>query len=527
MNNSVIKLGLERIRELMHSLGDPQDNLKFIHVAGTNGKGSTCSFISAMLAANGYKVGMYTSPAVEDIREQYTITRLVRCSELPDEYLCEDNNLRDEPKESESLRACVGEDKCSGQTNRIDGNNVKKKYTGISTDDAVLVSEWISDEDYAQCLAEIYAAQMGRMAEYAQGERSFDLRKADEFAESKKVDKYDAPSPFETETAIAFLYFYKEKCDYVVLETGMGGRDDATNIVTTTVLSILTSISEDHLGMIGNNITEIARTKAGIIKPGVPVVMAKGIPEVEEVIKTVCREKGSALKVVTESNDNLKPSTPGSYQRDNATLAMEAMEMLSQYDKDFSFDRNISKEAISTVVIPYRMEKIYDDPMFYLDGAHNPDAALRLRETLEEMLGIKENDEQIKSAGHTESNELTEKKDRSMNMRIIFIMGMFKDKDYRKVIRIMAPLANMIYTVQTPDSERALPSNELREAILEEYPDIPRGNVNSVTIDDAVELSFDMASRYKANGEESCIVAFGSLSYLKYIKYIMSSIQVV
>lgn len=485
MNNSVIKLGLERIRELMHSLGDPQDNLKFIHVAGTNGKGSTCSFISAMLAANGYKVGMYTSPAVEDIREQYTITRLVRCSD------------------------------------------VNKKYTGTSTDDAVLVSEWISDEDYAQCLAEIYAAQMGRMAEYAQGERSFDLRKADEFAESKKVDKYDAPSPFETETAIAFLYFYKEKCDYVVLETGMGGRDDATNIVTTTVLSILTSISEDHLGMIGNNITEIARTKAGIIKPGVPVVMAKGIPEVEEVIKAVCREKGSALKVVTESNDDLKPSTPGSYQRDNATLAMEAMEMLSQYDKDFSFDRNISKEAISTVVIPYRMEKIYDDPMFYLDGAHNPDAALRLRETLEEMLGIKENDEQIKSAGHTESNELTEKKDRSMNMRIIFIMGMFKDKDYRKVIRIMAPLADMIYTVQTPDSERALPSNELREAILEEYPDIPREDVNSVTIDDAVELSFDMASRYKANGEESCIVAFGSLSYLKYIKYIMSSIQVV
>ena len=104
-------------------------------------------------------------------------------------------------------------------------------------------------------------------------------------------------------------------------------------------------------------------------------------------------------------------------------------------------------------------------------------------------------------------------------------MGMFKDKDYRKVIRIMAPLANMIYTVQTPDSERALPSNELRETILEEYPDIPRENVNSVTIDDAVEQSFAMAERYKAKGEEACIVAFGSLSYLKYIKGIVRGVH--
>jgi folylpolyglutamate synthase/dihydropteroate synthase len=204
-----------------------------------------------MLAANGYKVGMYTSPAVEDIREQYTVTRLIKCSELQEKYLCKDKNPCDEPRASETLPACVKEGAFAEQNNSgIDRNNLKKMCAVSSPDDAVLVSEWISDEDYAQCLAEIYAAQMGRMAEYAQGEHSFELSRVEE---SETDNKYDAPTPFETETAIAFLYFYKEKCDYVVLETGMGGRDDATNIVTTTVLSVLTSISEDHLGMIGNN----------------------------------------------------------------------------------------------------------------------------------------------------------------------------------------------------------------------------------------------------------------------------------
>ncbi len=455
-----IKLGLTRMRELMHLLGDPQDKLKFIHVAGTNGKGSTCSFISAALQANGFKVGMYTSPAVENVREQYAIN-----------------------------------------------------------------GEWIGEDEYALYMAEIYAAMVGKAAEIAYEEPAFNLTQITDTAGSRSVN---APTAFELETALAFLYFYRNNCDYVVLETGLGGRGDATNIVKTTVVSVLTSISEDHLGMIGNDLEEIAYTKAGIIKKGVPVVMTRNPECVEAVVKRECDRLGCELYVVggsvddadnytdvdadadtdtytansmrkdgslaseTEALNAIELHAKGTYQKDNALLALEVLRVLKKYE-NINIDKSRSTEAINGVIIPCRMEKICDAPLFFLDGAHNPEAAKRLRETVERELG---------------------------GCRIILIMGVFRDKDYRAVISEMAPLASYIFTVETPDTERALPKEELCACIKEITG---KNEVRPCTIPQAVESSINMAAAYDREGNKPCIIAFGSLSYLKLIKRILKS----
>ena len=472
-----IKLGLERMRELMHLLDDPQDSLKFIHVAGTNGKGSTCSFISACLTAMGYRVGMYTSPAVEDVREQYTIN-----------------------------------------------------------------GEWISEEDYAAYVTMLYSVLFGRTSEQALNEPGFKLSEVVSNG-SAGVMKDDMPTAFELETALAFCYFQDMQCDYVVLETGLGGSGDATNIVTTTVLSVLTSISEDHLGMIGNNLEEIARTKAGIIKSGVPVVMLDSGDTVRRVMEEVCDRQSSRLYTVNpcdihmkqnrrlstytnkdesaiinttkgdavtedaaiydyKTHKNIELAASGVYQPYNAALALEALDILGSLNildgpnHAGKYDPHKAEEAIGKVIVPFRMQKISDDPLFYLDGAHNPHAAIRLKETVELMFP---------------------------GYKLIFIIGMFRDKDYRAVVRTMAPLASHIITVQTPDSPRALPAVELRDYIMGELRNDPKsygiGNVDveALPLEEAVKRSISLAEENKAQGNDTCILAFGSLSYLKYL----------
>ena len=197
----------------------------------------------------------------------------------------------------------------------------------------------------------------------------------------------------------------------------------------------------------------------------------------------------------------MKLSVSGSYQIDNAVLALKALDVLAGYDSGLNIDEDVSKQALSTVVMPCRMEKICDDPLFYLDGAHNPDAAIRLKETLEELFGT--------------------------IPKFIFIIGMFRDKDYRKVIRTMIPLADVVYTVQTPDNPRALPAEELKKCIEEEWSSIrperedtknEKDVYASGSIEEAVNLSLQTADKYKAAGLKPVILAFGSLSYLRYIK---------
>ncbi|MBR5766167.1 MAG: hypothetical protein IKX95_05230, partial [Lachnospiraceae bacterium] len=166
-------------------------------------------------------------------------------------------------------------------------------------------------------------------------------------------------------------------------------------------------------------------------------------------------------------------------------------EVLKENDPNLKLDPDVTIQALNNTVIPFRMERIGDDPLFYLDGAHNPDAAKRLKETVTQMFP---------------------------DHKLIYIMGMFKDKDYQEAVRIMAPMASDIFTVETPYSERALPADELRSCILNTAGGPDDDHVISASIDDAVNRSIETAQKYNLNGNKACIIAFGSLSYLKYVK---------
>ena len=174
-----------------------------------------------------------------------------------------------------------------------------------------------------------------------------------------------------------------------------------------------------------------------------------------------------------------------------AALALKALEVLKENDPNLKLDPNVNIQALNSTVIPFRMERICNDPLFFLDGAHNPDAAKRLKETITQMFP---------------------------DHKLIFIMGMFKDKDYNEAVRIMAPMASDIFTVETPYSERALPADELRSCIINTPGGPDDDHVISASIDDAVNRSIETAQKYNLNGNKACIIAFGSLSYLKYVK---------
>ncbi|HAG70409.1 MAG TPA: bifunctional folylpolyglutamate synthase/dihydrofolate synthase [Lachnospiraceae bacterium] len=411
-----IVLGLSRMRELMRELSDPQDELLFIHVAGTNGKGSVCEYLSEILKSAGYRTGQYSSPAVDGRLNQY----------------------------------------------RVNG-------------------EPIPSREHERLLSRVLKA-----------------------AESLLKSGREEPTLFELETALAFLYFKEQNCDIVVLETGMGGRDDATNIINTKALCVLTGISEDHLGMIGDDITEITRTKCGIIKKGVPVVCAENGREINAVIAEECAKKGapyiqvgrcSAYDVFYglygqefsyKGRKGLRLCMGGDHQIENAAIAIEACDCLSE--KGFHISEDNIREGLKASVCPFRMERISEAPEFILDGAHNPAAALSLAASL---------------------------KRNAKGRALIFIMGMFKDKDYKEVCRIVAPLPRAVITVEKKDNPRALSRNLLKEALIEEGA----GNVYAAgSIREAAEDALALAGSFNDSGKRPLIVAFGSFSYLSELK---------
>ncbi len=254
-----IVLGLENMRELMRRLGDPQDELKYVHVAGTNGKGSVIAYLYSALSGAGYRVGRYISPAVYSYRERM----------------------------------------------EVNGEPVSR---------------------------EKFAAYVTRIAEVI-----------DEIVKEGKPH----PSVFEIETAAAFLYFRDEKCDLVLMEVGMGGDLDATNIISTTVLSILVSISMDHTAFLGNTLGEIAEKKAGIIKPNSHMVTVKQQPEAEAVIRRICAEQNVPYEAADQDSaevleasitgqtflykgEKYTISLAGAYQKENAVAALRALEILNE-----------------------------------------------------------------------------------------------------------------------------------------------------------------------------------------------------
>jgi dihydrofolate synthase/folylpolyglutamate synthase len=311
--------------------------------------------------------------------------------------------------------------------------------------------ENISKEDYATCVEKVKTAV-------------------------ETLPEKNQPTAFELETAVAFVYFNLKNCDYVVMECGMGGRQDATN-VTDSVLAVLTSISLDHSAFLGNTVEEIAREKAAIIKNS--AVSAMQVESVEKVITEVCHDvifadyskikntSYSLEKTVFDYGDikDIEIGLFGRQQTENASLAIEAAKKLGISEKSI-------KQGLKNAVWHGRFEVISKNPLIIADGAHNPDAALRLRENVELYL----------------------------NKPVNIVMGMFKDKEYKKVADIMTHLAKEIYTV-SPKGERGLASNILADYI--------KSTGKSATPCESIHQALE-----KAVGDNPVLV-FGSLSILK------------
>ena len=398
-------LGLESMRELLHRLGDPQNELKFIHISGTNGKGSVLAYLSTILSGAGYRTGRYISPTLFSYRERI----------------------------------------------QVDG-------------------EYIEKESLARHVTAIAAA-----------------------AEDMQKAGLPSPTVFEIETALAFLYFKEKRCDIVTLEVGCGGLLDATNVITTTLMEVIASISMDHTDLLGDTLAKIAAQKAGIIKPDTMVVSAQQKSEAAQVIEDTCKEQHCTLQMVDESKisnvhygaegqtfsyktwENVAISLAGSYQIKNAALALEGVEALRKLGYALS-DQQV-REGLLHTAWRGRFTTLRRDPTVIIDGAHNPAAALELKESLERYF-----------PGKT----------------LYFVMGMFKDKDYAQVIDLTAPLARHIITVETPGNPRAMPARELAEAVGKVNPSVEWAD----SVAHGVEKALAMA------GKEDAVIVFGSLSFL-------------
>lgn len=401
-----IVLGLDTMRHLMAKLNNPQDKVKFIQVAGTNGKGSTAAYLTSILSEAGIKVGRYTSPAVFSSTEQYF--------------------------------ACGG------------------------------------------CISE---------SEYAKGMTAV--------AEAAASLDGETPTAFEQETALAFWYFAKKGCELAILEAGLGGDMDATNIVTTTVCSIITSISMDHCRILGNKISEIAAHKAGIIKPGAPIICIEQKEDAMEPIRAAAKAADTPLYEVHRDEvrqifsdkresivffrefENLHLKMLGSCQPENAALAVQAASVLS---RSYPIEKKHIYDGIEKTRWGGRFELHSGSPDIILDGAHNPDGIRRLRESVNQMFGA---------------------------VPICYVCGVLADKDYEKEIEILFGRASNVFTV-TPPSPRAMKSTDLKVAIKERFPQL---KVTSFDSEDGIEKAMEAAV-----SQNNPVVVCGTLTILARVK---------
>lgn len=401
-----IVLGLDTMRHLMAKLNNPQDKVKFIQVAGTNGKGSTAAYLTSILSEAGIKVGRYTSPAVFSSTEQY--------------FAC------------------------------------------------------------GSCISE---------SEYAKGMTAV--------AEAAASLDGEIPTAFEQETALAFWYFAQKGCELAILEAGLGGDMDATNIVTTTVCSIITSISMDHCRILGNKISEIAAHKAGIIKPGAPVICIEQKEDAMEPIRAAAKAADTPLYEVHRDEvrqifsdkresivffrefENLHLKMLGSCQPENAALAVQAASVLS---RSYPIEKKHIYEGIEKTRWGGRFELHSGSPDIILDGAHNPDGIRRLRESVNQMFGA---------------------------VPICYVCGVLADKDYEKEIEILFGRASNVFTV-TPPSPRAMKSTDLKAAIKERFPQL---KVISFDSEDGIEKAMEAAV-----SQNNPVVVCGTLTILARVK---------
>ena len=310
------------------------------------------------------------------------------------------------------------------------------------------------------------------------------------YAATYSLDQmYIHPTRFEVETAIALLGSTTFYTDILILEAGMGGLNDATNIIKWPKICVITNISYDHMQYLGETLTEIATEKAGIIKPGCKVFSADQAPEVKAVLDEkmlygkVTYVDDSALELISHKPGQLKfkykgleyeTSLSGLYQMKNAALAIEIAH-------DLKFPEEMIVNAIKTTKWPGRFEVLSEEPYFIIDGAHNVDAIKQLMETVKSCF---------------------------TNEPINFIIGVLKDKEHEKMMELIAPMANKIYTI-TPPNARGMDGNELADEIRKWHSDV----TYCETIEEAVNLAMDQGR------ETGCAtLAFGSLSYLGDVK---------
>lgn len=406
------RLGLSRMVDLLERLGRPQDELRFMHVAGTNGKGSVCAYVASVLQAAGYKVGLFTSPFI----------------------LCFEERIR------------------------VNGEN-------------------ITGEELARAVAAVRPAAAA--VEAACG---------------------DHPTEFELMAAVAFEHFRAVGCDIVVLEVGLGGRLDATNVIETPEASVICRIGLDHTDLLGDTLAAIAGEKAGIVKAGAPVVSWPQESEAMAVIEAVAAERGCELFVPDFGDLSVEPLAGaalrrfswkgrgfetrllGSYQPFNAALALTAVDVLR--GRGWAISDEAAFAGIASARWPGRFEVVDTAPLTIVDGGHNPQGAEALAASLADLLG-----EEGRAS-------------------VDFALGVLADKDYPAMVRAVAPWARS-FSVYAPKSPRALAVDELAACVREIM--VEEGRADDVPVRTCGAPADALRAARAAAGPEGCAVAFGTL----------------
>lgn len=389
--------GLDRVLTLLEKMGNPEKKLKYVHIAGTNGKGSTASMTASILQKAGYRTGLYTSPYIYRFHERIQI---------------------------------------NGQQ--------------ISDEDLVEITEYVKP-----------------------------------LADSME----QSPTEFELVCAIAFEYFVRKQCDIVVLEVGLGGDYDATNVIECPEVAVITNIGLDHTDVLGNTLEEIARTKAGIFKEGGDAVIYRGLPSVEQVFEDVCREKHISLKKADFDGLRLKAHSLdgqvfdcgdrkdlvlpllGDHQLHNASVVLSVVDTL--IEKGWNISEENIRDGLRDVSWPGRFDIVSREPLFIIDGGHNPQCIEALVKNIEDYL---------------------------MGRKVIALTGVLEDKNYGDMYQPVMPLVDSFVCI-TPPNPRKLEAAELAAHL--------RGAGAQATACQTIKEGVSLALREA--GETGAVLCFGSL----------------
>lgn len=403
------KPGLERITQLLDLMGNPQNMLKFVHVAGTNGKGSVCNMLAHILTESGYKTGLFTSPHITGFGERMQV----------------------------DFKG-IGESEVVDEVERLFPFVEKLNLNGV------IITE------------------------------------------------------FEFVTAMAFEWFQRKGCDVVVLETGLGGRFDSTNVIKTPLCSVITSISLDHTAVLGDTLEKIAFEKCGIIKPDGDTVFAFQEDEVNNVIACTAAERNNVLyspcsmpiissditgTVVRYGEADIKIPLVGKHQVKNTALVLTAAEALKKRGC-LSIDIESMKRGIEKVKMPARFEVLSQNPLFILDGAHNPGGLEALSNAIDAYLNDK---------------------------KIICVMGMLKDKDCRNSLAFLKNKIHRLITTTVIESPRRQTAKELAAAASEYFENI-------IVEEDAI-IALNTALQLAEETEDSAVMVCGSLYLASQIRF--------